>query len=362
MFLRACGTRFELDGRPFFVNGGNCYYASMRSDAIVQPVFDLAGSIGLNVLRTWAFLDVASPGQAAWFQSGPGQFNDGPSGLELLDRSIALAESRGVYLILPLINHWDDFGGMSQYVRWLGLTRREDFYTSTQAREAYRRWVEHVLLRVNTRTGRVYRDEPAIMAWELANEPRCEIPGGCEILLSWADEMSRYVRSLDGNHLIGLGDEGFFRRAGAGRLHTYNGKHGVDVEASMGLPALDFGVCHLYPSYEPDVRAADFGARWIGEHIEAAGRANKPMLVEEYGVLLNREGGVQDATERDKIFEHWWVAVEQSRGAGALLWMIAANGDDGSPYPDYDGYTVYAAEEVPAVVQRGQSRRALGGV
>ena len=47
--------------------------------------------------------------------------HDGPNGLVRLDRAISLAEARGVRLILALTNNWQDFGGMSQYVKWLGL-------------------------------------------------------------------------------------------------------------------------------------------------------------------------------------------------------------------------------------------------
>jgi hypothetical protein len=34
------------------------------------------------------------------------------------------------------------------------------------------------------------------------------------------------------------------------------------------------------------------------------------------------------------------------------LWMVASTGDDGKPYPDYDGYTVYSGDEIPSVVRR----------
>ena len=51
-----------------------------------------------------------------------------------------------------------------------------------------------------------------VMAWELANEPRCaaddvrNLPrsDGCtvELMTEWIDEMSTYIKSLDENHLV----------------------------------------------------------------------------------------------------------------------------------------------------------------
>lgn len=38
-------------------------------------------------------------------------------------------------------------------------------------REAFKGYVRALLLRRNAVTGRLYRDEPAIMAWDLCNEP-----------------------------------------------------------------------------------------------------------------------------------------------------------------------------------------------
>ena len=64
------------------------------------------------------------------------------------------------------------------------------FYRHPAARAAYKAWVEALLTRRNTRTGRLYAEEPSVMAWELANEPRCEIPGGRDLLLDWIGEMS----------------------------------------------------------------------------------------------------------------------------------------------------------------------------
>jgi mannan endo-1,4-beta-mannosidase len=272
--------------------------------------------------------------------------NDGATGLERLDRTIFLAEQHGIHLILPLVNYWDDFGGVDQYLQWFGLTGRDQFYLHPEVKNAYRNYIEHLLLRVNTRTGRQYRDEPAILAWELANEPRC---GNPDTLLEWADEISSFIRGLDANHLIGPGDEGFFKRRFAFGRKLYNGSFGVDCERLLEIPSIDFGTCHLYPDYSSGEAPAEFGTRWIREHIESGQRANKPMLIEEFG--YRQEVG---SVARDAVFRTWLRQISDSQGAGALLWMIAGVTADGQRYPDYDRYTVYGPEEAPSVVAFAQ--------
>jgi mannan endo-1,4-beta-mannosidase len=359
-FIRANGNQFALNGQRFRVAGANNYYLGFESDAMVLSVFELAAGMGLNTLRTWAFLDcgIAAPGtmpasaqDGAYFQwqnstTGKPEVNDGANGLQRLDRTIFLAEQHGIHLILPLVNHWDDFGGVNQYLRWFGLTGRDEFYRHPEVKNAYRNYIEHLLLRVNTRTGRQYRDEPAILSWELANEPRC---GNPDTLLEWADEMSSFVRGLDANHLIGVGDEGFFNHSFAFGRKLYNGSFGVDCERLLEIPAIDFGTSHLYPDYASGEAPAEFGARWIREHIEAAERVNKPMLIEEFG-YRQEAGGIA----RDAVFRTWLRQISDNQGAGALLWMIAGDTSNGQRYPDHDRCTVYGPEDAPSVVAFAQ--------
>ncbi len=369
-FIGTNGTAFILNGQPFRLVGGNNYYLGFESDSMVESVFDLAMQMGLNVLRTWAFVDCGSaktgliPSNAKdgvffhYWDSDTGQpaFNEGPTGLERLDRTIALAEQYGIRLILPLVNYWDDFGGMKQYLNWFGLSDHDQFYRNSEVKQAYRDYAEHLLLRVNTRTGRQYRDEPAIFAWELANEPRCvgdngtPLPDGTDTLVGWVDEMSAYLKSVDANHLVAVGDEGYFRRSLAGDHALYNGSFGVDCERLLGVSTIDFGTCHLYPDFAASEDAVEFGARWIREHIEAGQRANKPMVIEEYGWKVDSSTTGSSNTARDAAFQTWLNQVVQSDGAGALVWMIASLMADGQRYPDYDHYTVYAAQDTPSIL------------
>ena len=61
--------------------------------------------------------------------------------------------------------------------------------------------------------GIAYRDDPAIMAWELANEPR---PGGSDAFAranlpayyAWISHAARFIKARDPNHLVTTGNEG----------------------------------------------------------------------------------------------------------------------------------------------------------
>jgi mannan endo-1,4-beta-mannosidase len=367
-FVHTNGTGFEAQGQPLTLVGANNYYLAYASNVMVEAVFALAAKMNINVLRTWAFLDCgvaqlgSTPAGASsgvyfhYWNSTTNQLevNDGPNGLEHLDQVIALAEKYNMRLILPLANNWPNFGGIDQYLKWFGIKGHDQFFRNSEVKQAYKDYVEHLLLRVNTRTGRRYTDEPAVLAWELMNEPRCvdddghAVPDGVDTLTAWVDEMSTYVKTLDSNHLTSVGDEGFFRRSLAGSNTLYNGSYGVDCEQILGAPTIDFGTCHLYPSLDANGSAVSFGQRWIREHIEAGQRAQKPMLIEEYGYQIdNIEEGRK---QRDGVFKAWLDQVLESDGSGAALWMIASLMDNGQLYPDYDHYTVYAAEDVPSIL------------
>ena len=345
-FVRADGTVFRVGEKPFPVVGVNCYFLAYCSDSSRLGVITAAQQMGANAIRAWAFLNVdnRSPGTVAfqYLNDGVITVDDGPNGLQRLDALIETAEQQGVRLILPLVNYWKDFGGMPPYLQWLGVAGGvEQFYVAPDARAAYQKWVQAVLTRRNTRTGRLYSEEPAVMAWELANEPRCEVEGGRELFLDWVGEMSRFVKGLDSNHLLGLGDEGFLQHADTNDP-LYDGSHGVDGEAILGFGDIDFATYHFYPSTMG--HTADFAETWIRDHVASGRRANKPAILEEYGLELS---STVTTSDRNRWYGDWLNSVFQAGGAGDLLWMIGGNEADVAGFRDQ--YTVLSGAEVPAV-------------
>jgi mannan endo-1,4-beta-mannosidase len=361
---------FIVDGKPFCFQGTNNYYLNFKSEAAALDVLDAAKQLDFPVLRTWAFLDrgsldekvksvhAGSANEGVYFQYWDAEraapaYNDGPSGLARLDFVLHSARERGLKLILVLTNSWRDYGGMDQYLAWYGLETHHEFFTDERVKKAYRDWAHHLITRVNSIDGIAYKDDPAIFAWELANEPRTMTFQGADSLTGWdsttiplwAEEMSRFIKELDPHHMVAVGDEGFLVSKREG--WPYEGLFGVDSEALSRIPTVDFGTYHLYPSHwgvEPD-----WGQGWIDAHIELGRRLNKPMLLEEYGLPVQRRdktsgpivGGFE---QRQLAYDLWNTRVRERGGAGALFWMLAGDTEAKKRYPDFDQFAVYRDE------------------
>ncbi len=274
-FVTTDGTLFNIDGVSKYYAGTNSYWISfLTNNADVDLALDQLAGAGLRILRVWGFNDVTSapaPG-TVYFQrlsgGGGSTINAGADGLQRLDHVVAAAGQRGIKLIINFVNYWDDYGGMSAYARAFGGTK-DGFYTNAAAQAQYRAYVAAVVSR--------YADSPAVLAWELANEPRCK---GCatDVVTRWAAETSAYVKSLDPNHLVTLGDEGFGLDGGDGS-YPYQFGEGLDFAANLAVDTLDFATFHLYPSSWGT--SYDFGSGWVKAHAAACAAASKPCLFEE---------------------------------------------------------------------------------
>lgn len=337
--------------------------------------------MGLKVIRVWGNLDVGvktgttdSEGKPVFTNNndGPGEkdgiyfqyfdkdlgkpvINEGKDGLQKLDYALYQAEKHGIKLLITFTNYWDAFGGMGQYIKWaqeLGITglKKDDFYTNETLKGWYKDYVNGLLNHTNQYTGRKLKDEPSVFAWELANEPRCNTDAQCKdnILYNWAKEMSEYVKSVDPNHMVALGDEGFYNKP-YGYYNEYTtsnyafyGAEGVDFEKLMTIDTLDFGTPHLYLDQwgMKHTGTGQDDLLWFKIHGETCAELGKPVILEEFG-LTNR-------TIRDSEYEQWFEVLEGNvyetvEYAGTNYWMIASY-IDGALYPDYDQYTVYGPE------------------
>jgi mannan endo-1,4-beta-mannosidase len=368
-FVQRKGSILQLNEKQFRFAGSSNYYLMYKSRFMVDDVLEAAASNNFRVMRIWGSLDIGDPNDPSTSLRGPADgvyfqywnasagapaYNDGATGLEHLDYVVYKAGQLGLKLVIPFVNNWNDFGGMDQYVRWRDISTpdgqtwyHDSFYTDPVIKQWYKNWIAHLLNRVNIYNDLAYKDDPTIMTWELGNEPRCLSAGAygrsnnctTQTLIAWADEMSTYIKSIDKNHLVSVGDEGFYCLPNATHW-TENCGEGVDTIAFTKLPNIDVMSVHLYPdSWGTDVA---WGTEWIKRHIRDAKANGKPVMLGEFGI--------RDQSIRNKVYKEWTDAAFKSGGQsgadGALYWILSARQDDGSLYPDYDGFTVYAGTPV----------------
>ncbi|KAG7449553.1 mannanase [Guyanagaster necrorhizus] len=341
-FVTTSGTEFRLNGAKFTVFGANSYWVGLMgySTSDMNTAFADIAATGATAVRTWGFNEVTSP-NGIYYQSWSGStptVNTGSTGLQNFDAVVAAAAANGLRLIVALTNNWSDYGGMDVYVdQIVGSGSAHDlFYTNSAVISAYKNYV-------NTFVSR-YVNEPTILAWELANEPRCAgssgiTSGSCTTttITEWATEISAYIKSIDSNHLVAIGDEGFYNEPSA-PTYPYQGGEGIDFNANLAIGSLDFGTFHSYPiSWGQTSDPQGWGTQWIADHATSMTAAGKPVIIEEFGVTSNQ----------DTVYTAWYQEVVSSGLTGALIWQAGSYLSSGST-PD-DGYAIYPGDPVYAL-------------
>jgi mannan endo-1,4-beta-mannosidase len=283
---------------------------------------------GHKILRVWGFNDVKSvPGSGTvYYQSFSGStatINTGTNGLQRLDAVVRIAEKYGIKLIINFVNNWTDYGGMAAYFSACGVSSNAQWYQAAKCQTMYQTYIKAVVSR--------YRTSTAVFAWELANEPRCN---GCQtsVLTNWIRTTSNYIRSLDSDHMITVGDEGF-GLAGDGS-YPYQSGEGLDWAANLALPNISFGTFHLYP--QSWGVSNSWGNAWITAHAAICKKLNKPCLFEEYGVTTASdhcpvEGGWQKTS----------LAAKDSGMAADLFWQLGDTIKSTGQQTSNDGNTIY---------------------
>ncbi|GAB7361122.1 hypothetical protein MBLNU230_g1157t1 [Neophaeotheca triangularis] len=355
-FVTTKGTQFRLDGKSFFYAGTNAYYFPFdNNQADVEAGMTAAKRAGLKVFRTWGFNDknvtYVEGGLPQYGAEGAGETpvvfqrfdGDGPSTIDVtaFDAVVNAATKTGMKLIIALTNNWADYGGMDVYTVNLGGQYHDDFYRLPAIKDAYKRYAQAMVTR--------YKDSPAIMAWELANEPRCaadgtrNLPGSDDcspgLLHDWIDEMSTYIKSLDPHHLVTWGGEGDFNRESDD--WAYNGTNGGDFDAEMALPNIDFGTFHSYPDWWS--KTVSWTNHWIRDHAASMRVANKPVIHEEYGWLTNeaRLDALNRTEEAGRVeVLSGWQALTRKYRMSDMYWQFGYSGYSYGRNHD-DGFTIF---------------------
>ncbi|XP_057722719.1 mannan endo-1,4-beta-mannosidase 7-like [Arachis stenosperma] len=349
-FVKARGIQLVLNGNPYYANGFNAYWLMFEASEPsqrnkVSSAFQDASSLGLNIARTWAFSD----GGNKPLQYSPGSYNEDM--FQGLDFVISEAKKYGMKLVLSLVNNYEDMGGKKQYVEWgrsqgQSINSEDDFYTNPVVKGYYKNHIKSVLTRGNSITGIAYKDDPTIMAWELMNEIRCNSDQSGKTVQGWIEEMASYVKSIDGNHLLEAGLEGFYGQSKQETNPSFQA--GTDFIANNQIPEIDFATVHSYPdqwlsgsSYEDQI---SFLSHWLNEHIQdAQNTLHKPVLFAEFGISTKTFGS--NTKPRDQFYNTVYSKIYSSASGGGaavgcLFWQLLDQGMD----TFRDGYEVIISE------------------
>ena len=339
------GTQFVKNGKPYRYIGTNMWYASVlgskgeggNRERLCQEL-DHLKSIGVTNLRILTGPDagsaLANPAKP-YLQTAPGILND--TILEGLDFVIAELDKRGMDAVIYLNNAWDWSGGYGFYLKECGYgdspnTNEEGGYSryvdycanfsrEPKAIEMYYNYIKTIISRKNSITGRHYKDEPAIMAWQLCNEPRPFAKDNKTAFAQWISGAAALIKSIDPNHLVSTGSEG---------------KYGceVDMELCRQIHAdenIDYLTIHIWPvnwgwapRSNPDSgidNACLESGKYIAEHIELARKLNKPLVIEEFGFC--REGNVSGTDiptdSRDIFYRYIFEQVKNGIAQGTPI-------------------------------------------
>ncbi|KAK9150123.1 hypothetical protein Syun_008432 [Stephania yunnanensis] len=342
-FVRRNGSQFMVDGRALYVNGWNSYWLMDQavedySRPRVRAMLHTGAKMGLTVCRTWAFND----GAYNALQISPGRFDERV--FKALDHVIVEAKRYGVRLLLSLVNNLQPFGGKTQYVKWaweegVGMSSSNDsFFYDPYIRRYFKKYVKTMLSRKNSITGIEYRNDPTIFAWELMNEPRCMSDPSGKYLQDWIEEMAGFVKSIDRNHLLTVGLEGFYSPKSPGKLDVNPGEWasvlGTDFIQNSKSSNIDFASVHIYPDQwlvgQPLETKLKFVEKWVVSHIDDGDKVlKKPVMFTEFGLSnMNKDF---ELSQRDKLYKTIFDIVYRSArkngaGAGTFIWQFMVGG------------------------------------
>ena len=305
-FVQRDGAAFVLNGQEYRFVGTNFWYGAILASEgqggdrqRLCRELDKLHELGLDNLR----ILVGSDGERGittkvepTLQVAPGVYND--TILAGLDYLLQQMGERGMKAVLYLNNSWEWSGGYGFYLQHAGAGKaprpNEDGYpafmnfvaqyaTNQKAHELFYDYVRFILTRTNRYTGLAYKDDPAIMSWQIGNEPRAFSKEVLPAFEKWLAEASALMRELDPNHLISIGSEGAW-----GCEEDYGCWERICTD-----PNIDYCNIHLWPynwswarqdHLIEDLPQAKANTKdYIDRHLAICEKIKKPLVMEEFG-------------------------------------------------------------------------------
>lgn len=358
-FIKAKGIEFFIGEKKYCFIGTNFWYGSYLcineedKKRLIREL-DRLKELGINNLRILAASEKSYLKNTLQpvFQSEPNLYNENL--LEGLDFLLNEMSKRNMYAVIILNNYWEWSGGFASYNDWTNYCQKVDpdneidgwknfmiysasFYQNEKGNELYRNYIKLLLTRKNKFNDKYYSEDPTIMAWQLANEPR---PGYSEesienqsIYYEWINETAKFIKSIDNNHLVSTGSEGVIGSLQVDSI--YFNAHNSEY--------IDYLTFHIWPKnwnwYDPQnpdntfYETKEKVRKYFNEHLSIAKKLNKPIVLEEFGLSRDYDNyDINSTTKyRDNFYKYIFDLVEDSINsnspiAGTNFWAWAGEG------------------------------------
>ncbi|MFA5973777.1 MAG: cellulase family glycosylhydrolase [Lentimicrobiaceae bacterium] len=328
-FVKVEGNHFVLNKKPYYYIGANYWYGAIIASSgsygdrpRLLRELDFMKENGITNLRIQAGAE--GPDDEPFrvtpsLQVAPGKYND--EMLDGLDFLLAEMGKRGQYAILFLNNSWDWSGGFAQYLNWNGygpipypmvkpntwpqfMAFAGQFLNCDTCKNQFFDHVKFLLNRTNRYSGIKYTEDPAIMTWEIGNEPRAFSTENIPALEKYIQETASLIRGIDKNHLITTGTEG-----------QWGCENSLEVfERIHAQPGIDYLTMHIWPKNWSwlDVKnipgtlqkSISNTNKYMDDHFVIARRLNKPIVFEEFGLPRDFHGYLptEKTTSRDSYY------------------------------------------------------------
>lgn len=335
---------FFLNGKPYYYIGTNYWYGAILGSKgeggnrkQLQKDLDYMKSQGITNLRVLVGAD-GPDGQAVKvrpsLQTAPGVYND--TILDGLDFFLKELGKRQMHAVLFLNNSWEWSGGYGQYLQWAGkgdvpkegvrdwpkfVKHVAQYADCDSCHQLFLNHVKFILSRTNRYTKKKYTDDPAIMAWQVGNEPRVFSDEGKPAFIAWLKETTALMRNLDPNHLISLGNEGL-----------YGSEFDMDLYEKIQADSnVDYLTIHIWPKNWSWIDSKNVVAtldsaiiktnHYIKQHSHIAQKLKKPLVIEEFGYPRDHHLYTlsDPTTARDKYYENIFKNILESAHNGEIL-------------------------------------------
>ena len=382
-FVTVKDGRLYRDGKPYTFIGANYWYGAILGSKgkggdrqRLNRELDEMKRLGITNLR----ILVGSDGEEGikWkvspvLQPSPSAYNDVL--LDGLDYLMQQLQRRGMVAVLYLNNSWEWSGGYGFYLEHAGAGKAlqpnevgysayikyaSQFSTNKQAQQLFFNHLCFILKRTNRYTKKRYADDPAIMSWQIGNEPRAFDKAVLPQFEAWLAKAAAMMKSIDKRHLVSVGSEGAFGCEG-----DYDSWQRICSD-----PNVDYCNIHIWPynwswakkdSLSQNLqRAKDNTKEYIDRHLAICAKINKPLVMEEFG--YPRDGFAfskqSPTTARDAYYGYVFslLAADAAKGgyfAGCNFWgwggQAQPKHEQWEPGDDYTGDPAQEAQGLNSV-------------